>query len=434
MFLRQFLSFLLLAAALLPARAQSGLTARLDALSAAYARLNVNAVVLLANRDGIVYEKAFGYADLDRKLPMTVRTRFKTESVGKMFTATRIMQLVEQGKLKLDEPVARFLPGWKIAGLDTITVHQLLTHTAGLASPWDHPQYDFKKDYTRAEMQRIVEEVPAVGKPGEKYYYSNSGYYLLGEIAAAVSGQPFDADLAQHVFARAGMKATGHLNAGRMPADAAQPYWYYSSTAYKLYDETVGPKAMGAGGWISDARDLYAFARSWQDGKLLGDAARRMQTTANGTTATGKSGRYHTYGMEIFTDTYVPGRQVMGHSGGGAGFSVDMYFEPESGSVVIVLCNIYAMNRGMSTNYLNALLGLPVKPAQHSAVVRAVDHLLDKGAAYLLDDPKRFFAEVDIATFGKPLLANMAESLKGMGRADLAEAVDKVAAGLARPV
>jgi len=413
----------------LPVAAADDLDARLADLSAAYARQHVNAVVLVGNRDGIAYEGAFGYADLGARTPMAVTTRFKTESVGKMFTATRVLELVEAGKLRLDDPAAKYLPGWRIPDFDKITIHQLLTHTSGLASMWDHPDYDFSRIYTPAELQKIIEEVPTVGPPGGKYFYSNSGFYLLGRIIEKVTGEAFDADLKTHVFDVAGMRMD-HLDATVMPADAAQPYVYLSSSQWRPETKGVSPRAGAAGGWIGTAHDLYAFARHYLDGAFLDADARKMQWSANGTASLTEQGNRYGYGTEVFVDSYVPGKTIVGHSGGGGGFSVDMFMEPESGTVVIVMCNEYGMNREMSANYLRAALGLPTTTPAKSRLVRAVDHLLEKGLPYFQQDPARFFAEIDVPKYSAVFLANLAGNLDELKRPDLAQGVEETAHAL----
>lgn len=422
----------LLVAATIPASAANAMKARLDALADAYAKLNVNAVVLVGTRDKVLYEKAFGYADLDQKRPLTIATKFKTESVGKFFTSTRILQLVEQGKLKLDDPVSKHLAGWNVPHFDKMTVHQLLTHTSGMKSPWDHPQYDFGKAYTPAELKQVIEEVPPIAVPGERYYYSNSGYYLLGEIIAAVTGRSYDADVHDAVFKVAGMGDTGHLNATTMPASAAQPYIFHSSTEYRPMSRGVSPKAIAAGGWISNAPDLYGFARSYLNGKFISAPNRKVQWNANGTKDLSRDGRYYGYGTEVHVNTLVPGRTIVGHTGGGAGFSVDLFIEPESGYIVVTLSNAYAMNRAMSTNFMNAALGLPTRPAAQTAVVRTVDHLQLKGLDYFRKDPAAFLKEVDIHSVNPSFLQDVAQSLREINKADLANGVDEAVKALAQ--
>lgn len=408
----------------LPAMAAPPPRPRLDALSDAYAALGINAVVLVGDRDGVRYERAFGRADLDTGAPLEPSTRFKTESVGKMFTATRVMQLVGQGRLRLDDSAAKYLPGWNIKDLDRITVHRLLGHTAGLASMWDHPKYDFSRSYTPEEMQRIVEEVPAVGPPGGKYSYSNNGYYLLGRIIEAVTGEPFDVDLRRNVFDVAGMDMD-HLGATAMPPGTAQPYIFFSSDHWRSYPMGVSPQAGAAGGWVGDARALYAFARSYLGGGFIDRAAMRRQWSADGTVPIDQSGNHYGYGTEVFVDTYVPGRTIVGHSGGGGGFSIDMFMEPASGTIVVLMSNMYGMNRGMSMNYMRAALGLPTRPAMHSPEVRTVDRLLRDGLAPLQRDPARFFAALDVQKYGPGFLGEVAGFLMEIGREDLARGVEE---------
>jgi CubicO group peptidase (beta-lactamase class C family) len=163
--------------------AQSNDTKRLDSLTNAYAANGYHGVVRVAKGDQLIYEKAFGLANFEKKIPQTPSTLFKTESVGKMFTAVSIMQLVEQGKLRLDQTLQELLPDVKVPNANKITVHHLLNHTSGIQSPWDHPNWQFKKAYSKPEMIKIIEEVPpAFDSVGKEMYYSNSGYILLSWI------------------------------------------------------------------------------------------------------------------------------------------------------------------------------------------------------------------------------------------------------------
>jgi CubicO group peptidase (beta-lactamase class C family) len=292
---------------------------------------------------------------------------------------------------------------------------------------WDHPDYDFSKAYTPAEMKRFIEEVPPVGPPGGKYYYSNSGFYLLGQVIEAVTGSTFEADLRRNVFDVAGMEDFDHLGAATMPPGTAQPYIYFSSKDWRPHAMGVSPRANPAGGWVGSAHGLYGFARSYLDGRFLDADARKTQWSANGTVDLATPGNRYGYGTEVFVDTLVPVKTIVGHSGGGGGFSVDMFMEPESGTVVVVMCNIYAMNREMSGNYLRAALDLPTKPARHSALVRTVDHLVLKGLPYLQRDPARFFAEIDVPKYSRHFLGEVAGFLQELQLADLARGVEETA-------
>ena len=113
---------------------------RFDSLTAVYEKNGYHGVIHVAKGNQVIYEKAYGYANFDRKIPHTNETVFKTESVGKMFTATAILQLVESNKLALTQTVKDLLPELNIKNPYKITVNMMLKHTSGLQSPWDHPK------------------------------------------------------------------------------------------------------------------------------------------------------------------------------------------------------------------------------------------------------------------------------------------------------
>lgn len=372
--------------------AQDSLTQRFDSLTKEYQANHFNGVILIGKGNHIVYQNAFGFANQEKKLPMTVDKLFKTESVGKMFTATRIMQLVEQGKIDLSKTVAYYLPDWKIKNADKITVHHLLNHTSGLISPWDDPAYDFKKVYADKELKALIENQPlAFDQPGLRFHYSNNGYILLGEIIAKLDHQPYDQAIRKSIFTVADMKQIDHLKDTIMPPTAAQPYFFLSSKDYVQSNQGVGPRASAAGGWITTAADLMAFAKTYLSGAYLKPQTKKLQYTANGTEDISKQGRYYTYGFEVSTDNMVAGKTIIGHNGGGAGFSVDVYFEPASDYMVIMCSNMYGTGRSITENYFRLLFNQAPKKVQQNAVIRSVDLIQLKGSNYLTAQPYEFF-------------------------------------------
>lgn len=391
--------------------AQDALTKRFDSLTKEYQDHYFNGVILIGKGNSIIYKNAFGFANQEKKMPMTVDKLFKTESVGKMFTATRIMQLVEQGKIDLSKSLAYYLPDWKIKNADKITIHQLLNHTSGLLSPWDDPSYDFKKVYSTEELKSLIENQPlAFDQPGLRFSYSNSGYVILGEIISKLDHQPFDQAIRKSIFTVAGMKQIDHLKDTVMPQTAAQPYFFYSSKDYVQSNQGVGPRASAAGGWITNASQLLAFAKTYLSGAYLKPQTRKLQYTANGTVDISKQGRYYTYGFEVSTDNMVAGKTIIGHNGGGAGFSVDVYFEPESGYMVVMCSNMYGTGRSITENYFKLLFNQAPKKVQQSSVIRSVDLIQLKGSNYLTTQPYEFFKEAGV-TPSPQIVINAAENL-----------------------
>lgn len=384
----------LLAALLLQltAFAQKPLVQQLDSLTAVYEANGFHGVVLVAKNNQVLYQKSYGLADFDKKIKHTTETLFKTESVGKMFTAVSIMQLVEKGELRLNQTVKELLPELKIKNSDSITVHHLLNHTSGLKSPWDHPQWAFKKEYTKAQLQQIVEEVPlAFDQPGKEMFYSNSGYFILAWIIEKKSGLPFDQYFKKHIFDKLQMTATRHLNDTVMPPNGAVPYQVLNSKRYVVTNFTLGAKASGAGGWVSTTGDLYRFMQGLYSHKLIKPETFELMRTAHGNTPTQDKFRFYAYGLEQYHNTYIQGTDMFGHNGGGAGFSVDAFVDPATGYIVTSCTNLYQNSRAIAANYLSAALGKPLQKVQPLTWVKlydkieavGIDAFTANGAAYL---------------------------------------------------
>lgn len=371
---------------------------RFDSLANVYESAGFHGVILVADKDQIIYEKGYGLANFEKKIPHTPETVFKTESVGKMFTATAILQLVEQNKLQLTQTIRELLPELKIKNSDRITVEQLLRHTSGLQSPWDHPAWQFKKDYSREELVRIIEDVPlAFETPGQQMFYSNSGYYILGWMIEKITGIPYDQYFQQQFFSPLAMRSTRHLNDTVMPAKGgAQPYQVISSKRYISLATTVGPKSSPAGGWISTARDLYRFMQALSTGKLLKPETLEMMRTANGAAPTDSSNRFYAFGLETYRNLPISGTNVYGHNGGGAGFSVDAFVDKESGYIVTSCTNLYQDSRPIAMNFLSLALAKPVRPVSQPFTIRLYDLLDSVGIENFVRHEKEYFKQLNL--------------------------------------
>jgi CubicO group peptidase (beta-lactamase class C family) len=413
--MKSFLSLLALVLSVV-ASAQPGLKARFDSLTAAYEASGYHGVILVAKGDSILYNDGYGLANFEKKIPHTVNTEFKTESVGKMFTAVSILQLVESGKLRLDQTIKELLPALAVPHAEKITIHHLLNHTSGMQSPWDHPKWTFKKDYSRAEWEKLIIEVPPVfDTPGKEMYYSNSGYVVLGWILEKISGKPFDQYFQDNLFTPLGMKTTRHLGDTVMPEKTgAQPYRILHSKKHMYMGTTLGSRAGAAGGWISTAGDLHRFVAALYKGKLLKPATWAMMQTANGSAPRGDSYRYYAYGLETFANQWQIGAAIYGHNGGGAGFSIDAFMEPVSGTIVVSCTNLYQSSRPIAANYFKAALGKPLAPVSRSAAVVLYDKVEESGVEAFAGKEKEVFAALGI----KPspgLLAQVGEAMEVAG-------------------
>src|SRR5262245_27964404 len=159
-------------------------------------------------RDGkVVRAQGYGLANVELGVPMRPETRLQSGSMGKQFAATAVMMLVEAGKLRLDDPVRKYLPGAPETWND-ITVRHLLTHTSGIG-PFDYGgAFDTRKDYTEDEMLQQAYALPLDFPPGTRWNYSNTGYVVLGILIHKVTGKFYGDFLAERVFRPLGMEST----------------------------------------------------------------------------------------------------------------------------------------------------------------------------------------------------------------------------------
>ena len=170
------------------------------------ARQKIPGVALLVSRGGkILQAEGFGLANVELQVAVKPETVFQSGSVGKQFTATAVMMLVEEGKVGLDDPLTKYFldapPSWK-----EVTVRELLSHTAGFG---DYPdKFDFRKDWTEDELLKMVEGIPLAYPPGTKWEYSNLGFLTLGILIHHVTGEFYGDFLQQRIFHPLGMQTT----------------------------------------------------------------------------------------------------------------------------------------------------------------------------------------------------------------------------------
>lgn len=344
--------------AYIAASAQENLKLKINQLAKEYEQTNYHGVVLVARSNDILAEEAFGLADQKTGKRNTISTLFKTESTGKMFTAVAVLQLVESGKLDLQKTIIDYLPESKIKNADKMTLHHLLTHQSGLTSPWERPDFEFKK-YTKEEWWNFIETNPlAFDEPGKGIYYSSSAFEVLAAIVEKVSGTEFKDYCQEKIFMPSGMKDTYYsMDTSSYFARGAKPYrWIGSKTSYEYPINHL--EAGGAGGWLSCVEDFYHFGLALMNEKLISKKYLDLMMTGHIEMPPGKYG----YGLEIYKDRMIQGKTVYGHNGGGRGFSCDLFFEPETQIIVVTMMNMYGNSRFVTRNFMTLAFG---NEAQH---------------------------------------------------------------------
>ncbi|MBF0606875.1 MAG: exo-beta-N-acetylmuramidase NamZ domain-containing protein [Candidatus Magnetobacterium sp. LHC-1] len=303
------------------------------------------AVVLIGNRDAIVYRKAFGYRAVEpAKIPMTVDTIFDISSMTKPIATTiAIMQLMEAGKLRLEDSVGKHWPEFKVNGKAKITIRQLLTHYSGLPAGLPLTPYWHGND---AAMKMIVNETPMY-TPGTHFTYSDMNFQVLGELVWRLSGQRLDAYCAQHIFRPLGMKETSFRPSEDIRSRIA-PTQYRKGKLLQGEAHDLSAYRMdgvaGHAGVFSTADDLAIFARMLlHGGTLNGVRILGPLTIAKMFTPQGPMDKKTVRGLGWDMDSpFASNRGVLfpvgsyGHSGY-TGTSI--WIDPVSETYVIILSN-----------------------------------------------------------------------------------------------
>ena len=228
----------------------------------------------------VLREAVSGFADLPNEIPNTMETRFASASAGKVFVAVGILQLIEQGRLALDDTLGELLDIDLHAVDPGVTVEQLLTHTSGVPDYFDESVMDeYEELWTDLPNYRIRHnrdllplfiDKPMMYPKGARFQYNNSGYVLLAMILEGVTGLAFDACLKEQVFDPCGMADTGYFELDRLPARCASNYIFCESTGdYRTNIYSVDAKGTGAGGAFITVKDIVRFWKGLIGGALL---------------------------------------------------------------------------------------------------------------------------------------------------------------------
>lgn len=294
-------------------------------------RQHIPGVSIAVVKDGkIIREQGYGLANVEHQVRVTPATIFQSGSIGKQFTSALVMLLADDGKLKLDEPVATYLrdtpPAWS-----SITVRHLLTHTSGMAR-FDETQ-DLRKDYTEAELLAAIAKVPMAGTPGGQWLYSNLGYQVLGILCSQVGGKFYGDQLAERIFKPSAMQARIISERDIVPHRAAG----YDRNGGVLTNQAwVSPSAnaTGDGSLHLTARDLARWSIALDGDKVLNSAIK----TASWTPARLNDGSATGYGFGWDVGPAFGHRRVQ-HGGAWQGFTSHITRFVDDKLAVIVLAN-----------------------------------------------------------------------------------------------
>ena len=300
-----------------------------------------NGNVLVAKGGKILYQNAFGWADYLRRDSLQVDYQFELASVTKPFTATAILMLVDQGKIKLEQTVNDFYPDFPYPG---ITIKMLLTHRSGMMNYvyfvdgiWRKEHRDQRKGISNQDVMRIItERKPSpYTTPNRKFHYNNSNYMVLAAIVEKVSGMKFSQFMKKNIFDPAGMKHTAVYSKAeydKIPVKVVghdRGNWRYS-VVQNFLDGPVGDK-----GVYSTVRDLYLFDLALKKGKLLSKSLQDSAYTGRNDLVRGHFN--YGYGWRTFNGN---GHHVVYHTGWWHGFRHIYLRDLTSDATIVLLTNL----------------------------------------------------------------------------------------------
>jgi CubicO group peptidase (beta-lactamase class C family) len=306
---------------------------------------NFSGSILVSKGKKILFKKAYGYANLESKIPNQASTAFHIASVSKTFTATGIMILEQRGLLTTSDLLSKYIPDFSLG--DRITIHHLLTHTSGITNVNNLPEYAAASQIhqTPATLIDLFKNKPLDFQPGEKYSYSNSNYNVLAYIIEKVSGKTYGDFLMENIFKPLKMSHTFHHdNVSQIIPDCATGYVPEGLSGLQKSPFLDWSSKTGNGSLVTTTEDLLKWAYSFQGTKILSEKSKAKMFTQYGGSG---------YGWFLKTQfnkncTYMNGRSP--------GFTSYLGMYPDENICIIVLSNNYVPVASVIGNDLAGIL------------------------------------------------------------------------------
>jgi CubicO group peptidase (beta-lactamase class C family) len=390
--------------------------AKIDELMKVYnSYQQFNGAVLVAENGKVIFKKGYGMANMEWNIPVETDTRFRLGSITKQFTSMLVLQLVQEGKIKLEGKLTDYLPDYRKDTGDRITIHQLLNHTSGIPSYTGLPNFfeeisrnpysvsDFVKKYASGDLEF---------EPGTKWNYNNSGYFLLGAIVERVTGKPYEQVLKERIFDAVGMKNTGYDHHETILAKRASGYEKrlggYVNASY--LDMSL-PYA--AGSLYSTVEDLYLWDQALYTEKLLSPQLKEVMF---------KPGLInYAYGWVVRKAPLgAQGEPVaiIEHGGGINGFNTIIMRLPESKNLIVLLNNTGGTKLGEMSQKISAILfGKPYKAPLRDIAETLFNTVSEKDVQAAIKQYRELKAtQRDAYDFSEPQLNSLGYRLMQMKR------------------
>ena len=350
---------LLLAACLQPAHAQDK-AAQIDALLAKYHEYGqFNGAVLVAENGAVIYKKGFGDANMEWGVANTPATKFRIGSVTKQFTATLILQLMEEGKISLDGTITDYLPDYPPAQGDKVTIHHLLTHTSGIPSYTGLPgfmQENTRDPYAPDSFLTFFSSLDFEFEPGSEWRYNNSGYFLLGAIIEKVTGKAYDEVLRERILDPLDLYDTGYEhNDDVIPGFASGYAKTFGGYRRAPYLDTSIPFA--AGMMYSTVEDLFKWNLALYTDQIFEDP----ETKTKMFTPYMNNYAYGWMVLDMSIGDTGDSTKVIRHGGGIFGFTTTFIRLVDDRHVIAMMDNTTGNPGAIAPGIVNILYGEPAE-------------------------------------------------------------------------
>jgi len=356
----------------------------------------------------IVYTHAYGKARLDPPLPASPGMRYSIGSISKQFTAAAVLLLEQQGRLSVDDPVSKYIPG--LTRGDEVTIRMLLSHTSGYQDYWpeDYLMPPMRKPTTAQHILDTWAKKPLDFEPGTKWQYSNTNYVIAGLIVEKVSGEPLMKFLQEHIFAPLKMQSVYDTDLARLGDTDAEGYIRYALGPLRPAPKEGAGWMFAAGELAMPAYDLALWDISMMDRSLLAPGSYQQMFTS----VKLKDGTDTGYGLGVFTTPRM-GHAALEHTGEVSGFVAENIVFPDDKAAIVVLTNQDASSAAsaIARQLTPLVLGIEAKSAQGA---EAQTLRIFKGLQQGQID-RTLFTENCNAYFSQQALEDFASSLKPLG-------------------
>ena len=338
----------------------SPLEKRLDTL---FRESDFSGVVLVSRGDTAVYRRAFGTSDRAWDVPNTMRTRFRIASLTKSFTAAMVLQLADNYKLKLTDPVTTFFPRYR--RWRGVTVHHLLTHTSGIRDVFAlFSANDLRYAYEPKRLMDRIHRYPLLFTPGSKHAYSNFGYFLLGMIIEKTTGRPFAANLQERILTPLKLNNTGFFHNRDVVPRLAESYYRLEDGSMERSPYIDLSMLYTAAGMYSTADDLLTWCRALDRPSLMSRAfLDKMFSPHVKAYFPGMKGLWYAYGWRIHQDKEAAPAKAVYHTGKLGAANGIIYRVPPEKLTVIILANTLSKEKDDLSDILSTYI-----PAVYEAV------------------------------------------------------------------